>query len=274
LVINFIENQIIEKKVIFIGYIYDQLKCYRDISYVISAYANDIRFLSNKSTLEMAKGYWIDGTPQVRLFAEIVVHKFIKSTLVEIFLKNNINQSTIDHLVSLCDIIINVLEYGLNSLPKEKVTTNSLRHDIFLGTDRTGNGFANDLRNPQVLAPYLFVFSQRTLNEADINLNIEIKDPIKARNFSKNEIGLASMFTVFSATNLGLDTGFCACIRNGNQIGNRLGHNDPVLLYIGIGYSSKEKIYFNPVIHEYLSIPDSDYDVRPNLDTHYKFITP
>jgi hypothetical protein len=269
--IQFINSQISTEIDVFIDYTYDSQKCLRDVGYVVSAYANDIKYITNNSTIDMARGYWLNGEPQVRRLVEVPVHKHLKQFIVEILIRNKIKEDTIQRVKSLCDIIINVIDNGTETIPEKIEGTRDLRYEIFKGTDRKGNGFASDIRNPQVLAPYIFVFSQRSLNSSEIGLNAEMCDLHKARNVSENEIGLASMFTVLSAASKGLDTGFCACIRNGDVIAKRLGHIGPVLLYVGIGYSSNEKEYFNPIIHKLMDIPNSEYDQKPNIATYYKF---
>jgi hypothetical protein len=270
-VINWLKNQVELRVGPFVNYKYDEKKCLRDIGFVISSFANDIKYHTNKYTIKMASGYWKDDIPQVRQYIECRVHLYLKEVIITLLKENNMNQY-VHILEDRTTIVINAIEKGLDSLPKIVEGTDNLRLDIFYGTDRKGNGRADDLRNPQVLAPWLLAFSMRILD--DVGLNIEMKDHNKARNVSENEIGIASMFAVLSATAMGLDTGFCACIRNGKEIGKRLGHRpgEDTLLYIGIGYGSFDRKYFNPIIHSELDIPNSDYDQKPNLETYLKFI--
>lgn len=271
--IDWIDQQVKSKKIPFKGYIYDKSKCHRDIEYVLSGYANDLKYNSNLSTVRNAKSYWKEGKPQVRQFAEILAHKFIKSKISLLFEENKINNESMIKISNLSDIIINVIDKGVSAAPSEEPGQNNIRHEIFEGTDRKGLGFADDIRNPQVLAPFLFVFSTRSLTEKEIGLNNELNDHIKARNVSENEIGLASMFAVLSATNKGLDTGFCACIRNGSKIAEMLGHQqETVLLYLGIGYRDNSEKYYSPLIHNHLDIPKSDYDQKPELSTYFKLL--
>lgn len=255
----------------FANYVYDESKCFRDIGYVVSGFANDIKYNTNKYTCQMAAGYYKDGKPQVRQLIEVHTHLYLKEFLLNLLKENN-KEEFVSIIDDRTNIIINVIEHGLGKLPKVVEGTNNLGFDIFYGTDRKGNNQADDLRNPQVLAPWLLVFSMRILD--DVGLNVEMKDYIKARNVSENEIGIASMFTVLSATAKGLNAGFCACIRNSKEISKRLGHKDKedTLLYIGIGYANSDKKYFNPIIHQFLDIPDSDYDQKPGVETYAKFI--
>lgn len=270
-VTSWLKSQVEKNIEPFANYVYDESKCLRDIGYVISGFANDVKYNTNKYTCQMAAGYYKDGKPQVRQFIEVHTHLYLKEFLLNLLRDNDLIDA-IPLIEDRTNIIINVIDQGLSKLPVVVEGLHNLRYDIFYGTDRKGNNQANDLRNPQVLAPWLLVFSMRILD--DVGLNIEMKDHIKARNVSENEIGLASMFASLSASAKGLDTGFCACIRNGKEIGKRLGHRpgEDTLLYLGLGYGSPSKQYYNPVIHTKLSIPDSDYDQKPSLETYCNFI--
>jgi hypothetical protein len=271
-VVQFIKDKVKEGIAPFNGYQYDESKCIRDVGYVISGYANDLKYETNKNTHYMASSYWKNNVPQVRQHVELVVHTYMKELLVSLFQNSEVEDTAVTEIKVLTDIVISVIEIGPSALPAILPGKGNLRHDIFHGTDRKGNGFAADLRNPQVLAPWLLAFSIRYLDDQEIGLNDEMKDPIKARNISENEIGIASMFAVASAISKGLDTGFCACIRNGAEIAERLGHkkHEQVILYLGIGYGLNETTYYNPVIHNHLSIPNRDYDTKPSLDVYFK----
>jgi hypothetical protein len=272
MLVEWIDQRVAAKECPFQDYVYDKSKCHRDIGYVISGYANDIRYSSNLSTIRNSRSYWKDGEPQVRQFAEILAHKFIKTQLLSLLNENNITQKFKNKISDLCDIIINVIDRGYSSIPAEEKGQGNIRYEIFEGTDRKGLGLANDIRNPQVLSPYLFVFSSRTLNDNEIGWNREMQDHVKARNVSENEIGITSMFAALSASAKGLDTGFCACIRNGSEIARMLGHkNEQVLLYLGVGYRDDNKKYYCPVIHDFKDIPNRDYDQKPSLEKYYKF---
>lgn len=274
-VVQFIKDRVKEDVAPFNGYQYNESKCIRDVGYVISGYANDLRYETNKNTCYMASSYWKNDVPQVRQYVEVVVHSYIKEMLVTLLQNDDAEAEAVIEIQKLSDIIISVIKDGISVLPEILPGKGNLRHDIFHGTDRKGNGIGNDIRNPQVLAPWLLAFSVRNLDDSSIGLNTEMKDPIKARHITENEIGLASMFAVLSAIPKGLDTGFCACIRNGSEIAERLGHrkNEPVILYLGIGYGSNDPTYYNPVIHETLPIPNRDYDTKPPLDLYFKEIT-
>jgi len=111
--VNFIEERIAIGDDTFIDYTYDKSKCLRDVGYVVSAYANDIRYDTNKSTIEMARGYWLNGKPQVRRFAEVPVHIHLKEFIGKLATKSKLKSKSVKHIKSLCDIIINVIENGI-----------------------------------------------------------------------------------------------------------------------------------------------------------------
>lgn len=138
----------------------------------------------------------------------------------------------------------------------------------------------DDIRNPQILAPYLFVFSKRTPqiedylpDEKTVNKAKEeewgVYDQIQffadhnnARSQTNIEIGMAAMFTAYSAVDKGLDVGFCCNFheyepRGGGQFAwsshddinefIKSKDNQNVLLSLGIGYGNlkREKRFYN-----------------------------
>jgi hypothetical protein len=86
---------------------------------------------------------------------------------------------------------------------------------------------------------------------------------------------MASMFAVLSAESKGLDTAFCACIRNKSELATILGHNrlEIPVVAIGLGQRNNDsgKTYFNKLIYDNKSIPDSDYDIRPAMTKYVRY---
>jgi len=123
-----------------------------------------------------------------------------------------------------------------------------LRRDIYAGTytpDKDPDRF-----NSQTLAPYLLVFSKRNLTEEEIGINDELNDWVHFHNVAWNEIGMASTFIALSALSKGIDSGFCACIRNAKEICKEfpnMEQKDGPLLYMGLGYRSNAKTYMCPI---------------------------
>ena len=125
------------------------------------------------------------------------------------------------------------------------------RHKIFKNTWCDENT-PEDRRNPQVLAPYLFVFYPRDTGDR------------LANSYAQIEIGLASMFVVMSAVNYGLDIGFCGA------------HNDNITLSIGVGYAGpddpeKGGTYYNPILQkEVIGVPRSEFRRSARNDAEIK----
>ena len=67
--------------------------------------------------------------------------------------------------------------------------------------------------NPQVLAPYLFVFSPRLHINTDYNKEYQDINSQHRRYFTYLEVGMASYVASQSAISKGLDYGFCGCIQ-------------------------------------------------------------
>lgn len=270
-----IKQQIENKS--FESHFYDELKCRRDIGFIISGLANDIKYNTNKYTCAMIAGYFKDGKPQIRQKIEVLVHLFLKSVLLKLAEDNNLEPEFISIINDRTNIIIDVIENGPKKIPEITQGIHNLMFDIFYGTatQKENLNFADDRRNPQILAPWLLVFSNRFLDGIEVGNNIEMKTLEFSKLVSYNEIGLAAMFAVLSATNKGLDTSFCGCIQNQLEISIRLGHriDEHPILYVGIGYKSPETKHFNPITHEYYDNFDKNDDQKPSKDLYIKYHT-
>ena len=135
-----------------------------------------------------------------------------------------------------------------------------LRRDIYAGTYTPDE--SPDRFNSQTLAPYLLVFSKRNLSVEEIGLNDELNDWIHFHNVAWNEIGMASTFIALSALSKGIDSGFCACIRNAKEICKEfpnMEQKDGPLLYMGLGYRSNAKTYMCPIKGTEEEIFDKDW---------------
>lgn len=106
-----------------------------------------------------------------------------------------------------------------------------------------------DRRNPQLLAPYLFMFKKRRLSSTDTayEYNAEL------------EIGLAAMFLTLTAASLDLDTGFCGCLHDPNYV-----------LGVGVGYAAPDRsLYWNPVLEKMVRAPGIPLEEhKPNPSTY------
>jgi len=133
----------------FFNYQYIEEKCYRDLKYVVDGYYYDLKNFTDRKTNFNAAGYWEDGVPQVRGTMEIEAHLFLKDLLCNYVMRNIavdnplqtiykqvftgvvVTEDIIKKLDDLCQIIIDVIANGPQSLPEMTFTSAS----IFTDTD-------------------------------------------------------------------------------------------------------------------------------------------
>ncbi|MGA1256801.1 MAG: hypothetical protein ACO3YZ_06740 [Candidatus Nanopelagicaceae bacterium] len=130
-----------------------------------------------------------------------------------------------------------------------------LRTQIFYKTlpPDDNNEFSEWEWNPQTLAPVLFCLSSDSTRTA------------------KTEIGMAGLFIVYAATDLGYHTGFCGCINDGVGIAKLLGYHDlETRLIIGIGIKDCEldPHATNPLTGRIMSKPKAFDGPKPDRDTY------
>jgi hypothetical protein len=273
---TWIATQVSQNVPPFNGFVYDASKCTRDIGYMLSAIINDIRYSSNQYTRDYVSTYWKNETPRVRQFAEIPTWNYVKDLICnQILVADNVEDGVLTQVSTLIDNIKSVIEHGPSSLPALIPGLERIRMKIWESVDRKGNGKIDDIRNPQVLAPWLLLFSYRNLTDQEIGLNTEMKISNNNKEIMQNEIGMASVFAVLSAESKGLDTAFCACIRNKSNLATMLEHHSseiPVVA-VGIGHrdTSPGNTYFNRLIYDTKNIPDSNYDQRPPTTKYVRY---
>jgi hypothetical protein len=221
--------------------------------------------------------YWKNGAPRVRQFAEIPTWDYIKELVIDQILPtgNNIEIGVAEQISTLIDNLKSVIQHGPSSLPELIPGLSRIRMKLWESVDRKGNGKIDDIRNPQVLAPWLLLFSYRNLTEQEIGLNSEMKITSINREIAQNEIGMASMFAVLSAESKGLDTAFCACIRNKSEVATLLGHHNSEIPIVAVGIGHRDttpgNTYFNKLIYDTKNIPDSYYDIRPAMTKYVRY---
>lgn len=289
--ISYVKNKKKEGSGKYSDYEYDSLKCARDVGYVVDGYINDLRYDTNDQIMKIGRKYYPNGEISVRQFAELDAHNYIKDLVSNYILKQKmaptnqnlvtqkifkdkkVEKDAIDHFIICANTLLSILQNGplsVDPLPGVKRT----RFKIFENTDRKGQYNFNDIRNPQVLAPWLLAFSMRTLDNKQIGLCTDLRNPSWMKQYIQNEIGIASMFAMLSAHSKGLDTGFCACIQDHDTVSKYLGHDieDKIAVFIGVGYKKEgAKKYYNPLIHNYMDIPDRDYDKKPEKDSYIRY---
>jgi len=137
----------------------------------------------------------------------------------------------------------------------------------------------NPQYNPQVLAPYLLVFSFRNPGEFDADFSGHGFGEY-AKQLSCIETGLAADFIVHAAASRGLNCGFCRCYDTKfrpDQIASKLGidsvHN--IIVSMGIGYASEENKTLNPHTGKMVdSFHDQKWrtEPKPAMNDYIKFI--
>jgi hypothetical protein len=177
--IEFIQYNINNDISPYVFYTYNADKCRRDISYVLEGYISDLRKGGNWQTVNNASKYFENGIPQVDgdRQPEVVAHTFIKG-LIQNFILENIEftglQSTITQIINLSivaesggktklatlnDIIINVIDNGLSSLPVVESNRGYIKFpgyyklkDILLITNTTRNVIMYNFADPSLAA--------------------------------------------------------------------------------------------------------------------------
>ena len=274
---NWIAQQVLQGISPFDGFVYDASKCTRDIGYMLSAIINDVRYSTNQYTRDYVSTYWKNDVPRVRQFAEIPTWNYVKELIINqiLPLDSNVEIGVAEQISLLIDNLKSVIQHGPTSLPALIPGLSRVRMKLWESVDRKGNGKVDDIRNPQVLAPWLLLFSYRQLTDQEIGLNLEMKISSNNKEISQNEIGMASMFAVLSAESKGIDTAFCACIRKKSEIATLLGHNSAEIPVVAVGLGHRDNSsgnsYFNRLIYDIKNIPDSNYDTRPAMTKYVRY---
>jgi len=158
-----------------------------------------------------------------------------------------------------------------------------LRLDLYKYTDR--NPSSEDPHhnhyNPQVLAPYLFVWSMRPKHTVQsevleketitgIRINEEYDEEEYLYTVTNLEVGLSSMFVSLSAAAHGLAAGYCKCINDNDEIKEKYGFY-PILM-MGIGYPSKKSdTFFCPVNQKEMYTPNDNWLSKPEIDQYVHY---
>lgn len=159
-----------------------------------------------------------------------------------------------------------------------------LRLDLYKHTNRNPDkpvDPGHNHYNPQVLAPYLLVWSMRDANtvreesaEDDLilgkELNAEYRDEQYMFIMANLEVGLSSMFVALSAAAHGLAAGFCKCIQAGDEIKEKYGF-EPILM-MGIGYPAEDGgSYYCPINRQKIPTPSDDWLSKPEIDQYVHY---
>jgi len=190
-----------------------------------------------------------------------------------VFSEQKVEKNLIDKIVeeihTKCPSKQNRVLYNLKVLDW---SNEELRLDFYRSTERDPINRPGEY-NPQVLAPYLFVWSVREIepmtNRRGEDSNPEFSDPMWQFVVTNMEIGICSMFSVLSAQSKGLSSGFCKCIRP-QSIEEKYGFTP--LLYLGIGYTYDlpKRMYYCPVNKKYMEVPYGS-EIKPKVDSYISY---
>jgi len=262
----------------FVNFKYSIPKCRRDIGYMLAAIINDIRYDTNQYLRQYAGAYWKNGVKQVRQFAEVATWTYIKDLLINEVLAGSteLEPGVVEKVASSIDTLISVIQIGHSALPALVPGLTRLRMRIWESTDRRlHDPQINDIRNPQVLAPWLLVFSHRALLNHEMGPRSELRQPVARQAATNTEIGIASMWAVLSAEAKGLNSGFCACLQNRTEIAQLLGRkpNEVPALIVGVGYrdTTPGTTYLNRLTYDNSPTPDPLINTRPPKLRYVKY---
>jgi hypothetical protein len=132
--------------------------------------------------------------------------------------------------------------------------------------------------NPQVLAPYMLVFSWRDPGSfaADFSAPSSFQKWL-----SHLEIGIASFFITHAAAARELDAGYCKCYDTESQfapeIVEKLGLDSihDIYLTVGIGYGTDARETLNPHTNKMVPAPFDEKwktEPKPDMSDYIKFI--
>lgn len=174
-----------------------------------------------------------------------------------------------------CPVKQNRCHYQITVLDYSDPEFRNLYYDFCVDRDNPEHRF-----NPQVLAPYLLVFSFRNPGEFDADFSGRGFDEY-AKQLSCIETGLAGDFIVHAAAARGLNAGFCRCYDTKHtkikSISNKLGIDSvhDIIVSIGIGYAADAVETLNPYTNEMVDAPfDPKWQVepKPDIDDYIKFV--
>jgi hypothetical protein len=152
----------------------------------------------------------------------------------------------------------NLIRYNLTIV---KNFTDDNRKKAIYGCTETYN--KSKVYNGQVLAPYLFVFSNRTYG-----------DEFRAPNADKNchtmiDTGIAASFVAYSAVSKGLSIGFCGCLSNTKRLKEMLGVI-PTLI-VGVGYADSVSRFICPILDKSVDAAQR-HTSKPNISEYITYL--
>lgn len=173
-----------------------------------------------------------------------------------------------------CPVKQNRCHYQISVLDYSDPEFRNLYYDFCVDRDNPDPRY-----NPQVLAPYLLVFSFRDPGEFDADFSGQGFNEY-AKQLSCIETGLAGDFIVHAAAARGLNAGFCRCYDTNHsdieKIADKLGINSvhDIIVSIGIGYAADAEETLNPHTGKMVDAPwDAKWQVepKPSIEDYIKY---
>ena len=173
-VIAYINYNVTNNIAPFIFYTYNEAKCRRDTGYVLEGILNDLKKGGNAATRYNASTYWLGGVAQLDgdREPEIAVYEYVKVLLTN-YIFNNVAFSSLNAVIAqtitannaegagetrfeeLIDIIIDVIQGGLDNLPALVNTRGTIKFpgffklkDFLLITNTTKNVILYNFADP------------------------------------------------------------------------------------------------------------------------------
>lgn len=168
----------------------------------------------------------------------------------------------------------NRVHYGISVLDYSDPEFRNTYYEFCVDRDNPDHRY-----NPQVLAPYLLVFSFRDPGFFADDFTGTGFDEM-ARQLACIEVGLAGDFIVHAAAARGLNCGFCRCYDfkfKPSIIKTHLGLNrtDDIIVSIGIGYASNNDTTLNPYTQSMVDAvndPKWKSEPKPDMSEYIKFV--
>lgn len=158
----------------FIFYTYNEAKCRRDTGYILEGILNDLKKGGNANTRYNSSTYWLGGVAQLDgdREPEIAVYEYVKVLLLN-YIFDNVAFASLNNVISqtitanngeaggqtrfetLIDIVIDVIEGGLDNLPALENTRGTIKFpgffkakDFLLITNTTKNVILYNFADP------------------------------------------------------------------------------------------------------------------------------
>jgi hypothetical protein len=178
--VAFVEDQ-------FPDLVYNQVKCYRDVGYIVDAVAGDARFGGNKRSIEAGLAYWSGNTSLIsgEQFQTIAAINYIRDLSVDIIVNNtvtnlfdtstfqviNLNldngQVVNTRIIESFNLISSIIQSGESSVPNPKEDLYGLIYPTGLSPNGVNNASTITAITTVSDNVYLITLSSPTVSPSD-----------------------------------------------------------------------------------------------------------